>query len=635
MKNLISKDDLIQQYAEQAEKATAAANDFRQRTMFDMAQKIEDIKNTRKAKDDEQRIAMEEEVRKLEEQLEREREAEALREAEKEADLDSDRKRRKQEKDEAEKLAILQKEVGDNEKERLMKEHQDNMAKFEDNLKKEQNRTKEMLRKKLEERRKKKKSLEMGKIRDEFQVEVKEAAQEERERLAALQKEGAKVLTSATPSLGAKQIREKEEAPEQDALQQSEAPMQSVFADSAAGIPVAAMSDQDWMRVLAGSPLFKAVNDIEEMIKDGVGPQGVIGAKGRPYIDIKDAQWTCQGDLTPVDINELNPMQFVVYRFGVFITQLLQDIMDVPEVTLLVASSLPPNNYSKNAFRNSFFYERSRRILFVRQERMDSVGDFVVLLMHCLAHIKVDDLADDNNVLFLREFYKAMRVCCQDMFFSRSRSTPTTALLTDIPSQNRMLGTPLEQAFKVMKKPSHKLNVVKELVDVKVNDPISQDFTSEGVTERISKYNTFVDNAKLRAYLRSVGAIDTSEQSESFAQTRLKELTGKQSKSAETPLRRMTSSRMSVLSPSQLLDNQINELNSRIDNLNSELTTILKSTSDIAKNIKNLEASGTSPEILQRRRKQWEEHEFRKNNVMKKLKLLEAEIARKEKERAT
>jgi len=82
-------------------------------------------------------------------------------------------------------------------------------------------------------------------------------------------------------------------------------------------------------------------------------------------------------------------MQFVVYRFGVFTIQLLQEIMDVPDVT-----------------RNSFFYERSRQILFVRQERMDSVGDFVVLLMHCLAHIKVDDLVDDNNVLFLREFYK-------------------------------------------------------------------------------------------------------------------------------------------------------------------------------------------------------------------------------------
>ena len=105
-------------------------------------------------------------------------------------------------------------------------------------------------------------------------------------------------------------------------------------------------------------------------------------------------------------------MQFVVYRFGVFTTQLLQEVMDVPEVTLLVASSLPANNYSKNAFRNSFFYERSRRILFVRQERMDSVGDFIVLIMHCLAHIKVDELADDGNVMFLREFYK---VCCTNV----------------------------------------------------------------------------------------------------------------------------------------------------------------------------------------------------------------------------
>lgn len=120
----------------------------------------------------------------------------------------------------------------------------------------------------------------------------------------------------------------------------------------------------------------------------------------------KDAQWACQDELIPVDINELNPMQFVVYRFGVFIIQLLQEVMGVPQVTLLIASSLPPNNYSKNAFRNSFFYERSRQILFIRQERMDSVGDFVVLMMHCLAHIKVDDLVDDNNVLFLREFYK-------------------------------------------------------------------------------------------------------------------------------------------------------------------------------------------------------------------------------------
>lgn len=120
----------------------------------------------------------------------------------------------------------------------------------------------------------------------------------------------------------------------------------------------------------------------------------------------QDAQWVCKGELIPVDINELSPTHFVVYRFGVFITQLLQQRLDIPEVTLLLASSIPPNNYAKNAFRNSFFFERSRRILFVRQERMESVGDFIVVVLHCMAHVKVDDLTDDNNPIFLREFYK-------------------------------------------------------------------------------------------------------------------------------------------------------------------------------------------------------------------------------------
>ena len=37
---------------------------------------------------------------------------------------------------------------------------------------------------------------------------------------------------------------------------------------------------------------------------------------------------------------------------------------------------------------------------------MESVGDFILVLVHCLAHIQVDNLADDANPLFLRYFYK-------------------------------------------------------------------------------------------------------------------------------------------------------------------------------------------------------------------------------------
>lgn len=61
--------------------------------------------------------------------------------------------------------------------------------------------------------------------------------------------------------------------------------MESSTEHGATSVPYAV--DQDWVKMLTNSPLFKAVNDIEEMIKDGVGPQSVLGTKGRPYIDIK------------------------------------------------------------------------------------------------------------------------------------------------------------------------------------------------------------------------------------------------------------------------------------------------------------------------------------------------------------
>lgn len=118
----------------------------------------------------------------------------------------------------------------------------------------------------------------------------------------------------------------------------------------------------------------------------------------------------CRGDLSPVDINNITPYQFVIYRFGVFIIRLLHETMQTPEVTLLLASNLPANNYKRNPFRNSVFYENKRKVLFVRKERMDSIGDFVLVIVHSLAHIKVDDLTDDANPMFLRQFYKVGQV---------------------------------------------------------------------------------------------------------------------------------------------------------------------------------------------------------------------------------
>lgn len=160
-------------------------------------------------------------------------------------------------------------------------------------------------------------------------------------------------------------------------------------------------------RLIMSTPLFEHLSEIEKLLHTQLSHQESPSTFGhRPYIDIKDAEWECKGDLVPTAVQSLKPSDFIVYRFGVFSSKLLHRRNGLPQVTVLLASNLPPNNYSRNCFRNSFFYDHSKNILFIRKERLISVGEFVLVILHCLAHIKAGDLTDDNNPLFLREFYK-------------------------------------------------------------------------------------------------------------------------------------------------------------------------------------------------------------------------------------
>ena len=276
------------------------------------------------------------------------------------------------------------------------------MVKFQQHLQNEQERMKSALKEKLEARRRKRRESAI----DKTETTVPNAVDTSR----AARMDGVQTAKSESTLLS--------DSPTHTGNMEPTVENSSASPAVTIGLPEN-MSENDWLSLLISSPVFERVNEIEELLNQGIiaGGNGVLGAnRGRPYIDLKDAQWLCSGDLIPVDINELSPANFVVYRFGVFVTQLLENRMNVPSVTLLLASNLPPNNYDNNAFRNSFFYEHSRQILFVREERLYSVGDFVVVIMHCLAHILVEDLSDDQNPLFLRAFYKVRAfyfvVCC-------------------------------------------------------------------------------------------------------------------------------------------------------------------------------------------------------------------------------
>ena len=174
------------------------------------------------------------------------------------------------------------------------------------------------------------------------------------------------------------------------------------------------LGDRDLNQLLISTPLFGQLTEIHTLLQFQAqkgneiieGASQAIGGDSTPYIDLKDAQWECKGDLLPVKVQDLKPSDFVVYRFGMFIANMICKHSQLPGVSMLIASSLPANNYTHNCYRNSFFYEHSRKALYIRKERLESVGEFVLVIVHCLSHISVGDLANDGNPLFLREFYQ-------------------------------------------------------------------------------------------------------------------------------------------------------------------------------------------------------------------------------------
>lgn len=67
------------------------------------------------------------------------------------------------------------------------------------------------------------------------------------------------------------------------------------------------------------------------------------------------------------------------------------------------------------------------------------------------------------------------------MFFGRSRTSPTAFALTGtLPSlQNGEKHNPLHNAFRYTENTAHRLNVVEELFNTKINQPLEKDVSNE------------------------------------------------------------------------------------------------------------------------------------------------------------
>ena len=285
---------------------------------------------------------------------------------------------------------------------RIIDEHKEMMRKMEENLEQEKQRQLSHLEGEIQRRRERKERKRRKQLADEEAKAVKADEEEEKRQMQEVQQTHAEQLQQQLKNGAQPPIPvNKTIKPEMNALT---TPNQHVKLPQ--GIQ---LGDTDLNQLLMSTPLFNQLTEIHRMLEFQSHPSPTghvdIGDNGA-YIDLKDAQWECKGELVPVDTGELKPSDFVVYRFGKFVASLLYKNNHLPEVTLVIASNLPPNNYTRNCFRNSFFYQHSKNILYIRKERLESVGEFVVVILHCLSHVRVGDLVNDGNPLFLREFYQ-------------------------------------------------------------------------------------------------------------------------------------------------------------------------------------------------------------------------------------
>nr|XP_034995790.1 uncharacterized protein LOC118097186 isoform X5 [Zootoca vivipara] len=231
----------------------------------------------------------------------------------------------------------------------------------------------------------------------------------------------------------------------------------------------ALLSDSNGAGGMTSSKLLALLKDVNCQIQKCAAAVGLLDVhrpeydKVNSFQDIMDTQMVPKSrDLVPLLTSTLSAREFVVYQYGMVILKFLRPHIGAPEIDLCIASSIPSSNTPGNAFRNSFHYQTPGNKLFVLRECLSCVGSFILLLVHCLAHITAEDLSQDSSPAFRRLFYQALKACLGEMFSLRLQ---TSAVLEDSKSAAMMIN---EAFLKGEGLADEKINLLSGLLDAKV-----------------------------------------------------------------------------------------------------------------------------------------------------------------------
>ena len=585
----------------------------------------------------------EEQQRKLEDELadyERELVEETTREEQKHAKTLETLEKRRQDmiKKSREKTAEDVKRLGqegasDEQLEELQQKHQEQVSKLTSKMDAEKLRMASGLKEKLAAKRSDKRKAKRLEIEREIEVKKREREAQEAAEKQRMDADIAKALQETFDATDTTDGRSIEVAPVIP-IAPAYDPTQEFDPRGGPLRMMQPLSEEQMTSLLLASPLYQKLDNIKSMILSGAAQPGKDApqtsvAPGEGYIDAKDAQWGGDKDFVPVRLDSLNARTFVVYKFGQFACDLLATHCQHAPVTLLLAEKIPTNAHlPHNAYRNSFAYDKKSRIVYIRRQRLDNVGEFVLVLAHTLAHIKVNDLRDDTNPQFLREFYRCLAVCCDDLFFSRYRRSQTLERARAAGLEETADRSILDGLYGNAHTEADKTNVVESLLDVKLSRGTLTDgahFTPELLFSRMSTYAGFTENAKLRQYLglveekiaadgegtsayinkrldeleESLPARKTSSGTRAMTARPLTRVRPRGGKELWAGLRRkvMKSAAMATITEESkqkdlykhFLETQVNELESRVDNLDIEYASLARESIEFTDTIRGME----------------------------------------------
>jgi hypothetical protein len=190
---------------------------------------------------------------------------------------------------------------------------------------------------------------------------------------------------------------------------------------SAAGAPMDAAGLE---KMTAMTTTLETIAARLQTMESRLGIAGVVGAAagGGAGSTGGASQWTDtsappSGDaLATLADDEVALQEKSRLEFG----NLLASMVGLSRVRMACARTLPPvpDSMEGNAFATSYRYDPDKALLYVHESKLTSSGDFGLVVIHALSHLKVnpDVLGNDADPVFMGEFYRNMKILSQDLY---------------------------------------------------------------------------------------------------------------------------------------------------------------------------------------------------------------------------